>query len=104
MSSIGAFFRYLRAASVAQRARKSLRAGRTDEGRKLLVEALTHLGPDEPSGSSGGVWFSERFSALRALSVPAAQAGDIEEALKRIDEGQLLGMQEIPARALLIHW
>jgi hypothetical protein len=84
------FFRCLRGASMAQRGRKLLRAGRTAEGRTVLLDALALLGPDEPSGSSVGVWFSERVTALRDLSVAAAQAGDVEEALKRIDEGTAL--------------
>lgn len=75
---------------MAQGGRKLLRAGRTDKGRTVLLDALALLGSDEPSGSSVGVWFSERVSALRDLSVAAAQAGDVEEALKRIDEGTAL--------------
>jgi hypothetical protein len=84
------FLRCLRGASMAQRGRKLLRVGRTNEGRTALVDALGLLGPDEPSGSSLGVWFSQRVTALLDLSVAAAGAGDVEEALKRIDEGSAL--------------
>jgi hypothetical protein len=90
LGSIRTFFRFLRGASMAQRGRKLLRAGRTDEGRAALSDALDLLGPDEPSGSNVGVWFSQRVMALCDLSVAAAQADDIEEASKRIDEGTAL--------------
>ena len=93
MGSFRAFLRCLRGASLAQRGRKLLRAGRSDEGRTLLVEALTLLGPGEPSGSNVGVWFSQRVTSLCDLSVAAAQAGDVEDALRRIDEGTALWAQ-----------
>jgi hypothetical protein len=87
MGSFRSFVRVFRGAGVAGRGRRALRAGRRDEGRQLLRDALALLGCDQPRGIADGVWFSQRFMALRGLSVAAAGAGDEQEATDTLMEG-----------------
>jgi hypothetical protein len=56
------------------------------QARDAFLEGLRLLGPDDPKGSSFGVWFSTRLGILQGLAQCAAKLDEVPLARAYIEE------------------